>query len=147
MAETMGSLIRPRRAWLGIILALSLSGCASSGMGPGGATRTAGSVARPPAGDPAGPQPAVPAASPAASLVEEARSLESRGALDEAGSVLERAVRLDPASAEAWLSLARLRAADGDPQGARDFALRALSVAGDEPDTARAARRFLDRVQ
>lgn len=143
----MGPVIRPRRAWLGVVLALGLSGCASSGVGSGGATRTAGSVARPPAGDPAAPRTAVSAASPAASLLEEARSLEARGAWDEAGSVVERAVRLDPASAEAWLFLARLRAADGDPQGARDFALRALSVAGDEPDTARSARRFLDRVE
>jgi tetratricopeptide (TPR) repeat protein len=151
MAEAMDALTRsggrPGRLLLAAILVLGAAGCASGGTAPGGATRTAGSVARPPVVEPARTQPVAPAASPAASLVAEARALETRGSLDEAGSLLERAVRLDPGNAEAWLSLARLRDADGDPQGARDFALRALSVAGDEPETARSARRFLDRLQ
>ena len=134
------------RMVLAAMLAIAVAGCASGGAAPDEAKRTAGSVARPPAVEEADSRPAA-TVSPAASLLAEARSLESRGALDQAGSLLERAVRLDPGSAEAWLSLARLRDADGDPRGARDFALRALSVAGDEPDTARAARRFLDRLQ
>ncbi len=136
------------RGWLagGLAALRFLGGCASGGTTAGTATRTAGTVARPPAeAPPASPTPA-PAVSPAASLVTEARTLASGGALVEASSVLERAVRLDPGSAEAWLALARLRHTEGDSESARELALRSLSVAGDEPDTARSARRFLDTL-
>ncbi len=144
----MDPLTGPGRGSLagGLAVLLFLGGCASGGTTAGTATRTAGTVARPPAeAPPASPTPP-PAVSPAASLVTEARSLASGGALVEASSVRERAVRLDPGSAEAWLALARVRHEAGDSASARELALRSLSVAGDEPDTARSARRFLDTL-
>ncbi len=145
MVETPDALTL-RGSWLTLVLLTTLlGGCATPGAAPGPETRKAGSV--PSAAQPETSAGPVRSISPAATLIEEAGELESRGAVDEAGSVLERAVRLDPANGEAWLALAHLRAANGDVEGARNLGLRALSVSGDEPETARSARALLKRLE
>lgn len=147
MVKTTYALKR-RQPWLALLLlSVWLGGCATPGAAPGPETRKAGSVAPGPETERETPSETVRSASPAATLIEEARELEAQGAVDEAGSVLERAVRLDPASGEAWLALAQLRAANGDTEGARNFALRALNVSADEPETARSARALLRKLE
>ncbi len=144
MAETTHTL-KPGGVWPALLLVMLIGGCAAPGAAPGPQTRKAGTVAPTPAPEtPAGTARPV---SPAASLIDEAAELESRGAVNEAGSVLERAVRLDPSSGEAWLELARLRARSGDSEGAHNLALRALNVSSDEPGTARSARAFIKQLE
>lgn len=72
-------------------------------------------------------------------LLEQSERAASAGDADAAVAYVERAIRLNPRSAELWLKLARLQLANEDPEAAVQFANKAISLAGDRLDWVRDA--------
>lgn len=73
------------------------------------------------------------------SLMQQSASLRGRGDLSGAVAALERALRLEPRNPKLWLALAQLRLAGDHARVAESLALKALSLAGGDPDTRRRA--------
>lgn len=71
-------------------------------------------------------------------LNQSERAAES-GAIDEALSYAERAVRIDPRRADLWTRLAQLELQNEDPTTAIRYAQKALSLAANRPDWERDA--------
>lgn len=71
-------------------------------------------------------------------LNQSERAAES-GAIDEALSYAERAVRIDPRRADLWTRLAQLELQNEDPTTAIRYAQKALSLAANKPDWERDA--------
>ena len=85
---------------------------------------------------------------PAASnLIARANSALALQNLDEAELWLERAQRMSPQAGEVYLSLARLRARQGDWLAAEQFCQRALALAGNDSRFRAEAERLLSEVQ
>ncbi|MDO8863861.1 tetratricopeptide repeat protein [Haliea sp. E1-2-M8] len=84
----------------------------------------------PPAPQPAATDPGVTSA--AASLLEKASAASAQGDYEQALALLERAQRIDPNSAEIYLQLARVYAAQGQVEKARDTASRGTLYCRDE---------------
>lgn len=96
-------------------------------------------VADTPAPPPAAPLP--PATDPgvssaAAGLLDKARAASAQGDYEQALALLERAQRIDPNSAEVYLQLARVYAAQGHADKARDTASRGTLYCRDERECA-----------
>ena len=92
-----------------------------------------------PAPPPAAPLP--PATDPgvtsaAAGLLDKARAASEQGDYEQALALLERAQRIDPNSAEVYLQLARVYAAQGHADKARDTASRGTLYCRDERECA-----------
>lgn len=92
-----------------------------------------------PAPPPAAPLP--PATDPgvtsaAAGLLDKARAASAQGDYEQALALLERAQRIDPNSAEVYLQLARVYAAQGHADKARDTASRGTLYCRDERECA-----------
>lgn len=87
------------------------------------------------------PEPAPPASDPGmsaatAGLLDKAASASARGDYEQALALLERAQRIDPNSAEVYLQLARVYAAQGHADKARDTAARGTLYCRDERECA-----------
>ena len=91
----------------------------------------------PPASAPEGRQSDTAGATLA--LLAQSERAASAGDPDAAVAYLERAIRLNPRSADLWLQLARLQLANEDPEAAVQFAHKAISLAGDRVDWVRDA--------
>ncbi len=91
----------------------------------------------PPASAPEGRQSDTAGATLA--LLEQSERAASAGDPDAAVAYVERAIRLNPRSADLWLQLARLQLANEDPEAAVQFAHKAISLAGDRVDWVRDA--------
>lgn len=87
-------------------------------------------VPLPPAPQPAATDPGVTSA--AAGLLDRARTASAQGDYEQALALLERAQRIDPNSAEIYLQLARVYAAQGQADKARDMASRGTLYCRDE---------------
>jgi len=72
-------------------------------------------------------------------LLNQSERALNNGSVEEALAYTERAVRIDPHSAELWTRLAQLELIAGDPDTAIQFANKALSLAPDRPDRQRDA--------
>ena len=72
-------------------------------------------------------------------MLEQSERAVSAGDPDAAVAYVERAIRLNPRSADLWLQLARLQLANEDPEAAVQFAQKAISLAGDRVDWIRDA--------
>lgn len=90
---------------------------------------------------PPAPDPGVTSA--AAGLLDKARAASARGDYEQALALLERAQRIDPNSGEVYLQLARVYAAQGQVDKARDTASRGTLYCRDERECA--ALRALTR--
>ena len=83
----------------------------------------------------AAPRPETPAVSPAViALAEQAAVASAAGDHDNAATLLERALRMEPRNAELWYALADTRLRGGDDLQAEQFALRSLGLAADRGD-------------
>lgn len=94
-----------------------------------------------PAPPPAPPAPPPPVTDPgvtsaAAGLLDKARAASVQGDYEQALALLERAQRIDPNSAEVYLQLARVYAAQGHADKARDTASRGTLYCRDERECA-----------
>jgi tetratricopeptide (TPR) repeat protein len=92
-----------------------------------------------PAPPPAAPLPPVTdpgVTSAAAGLLDKARVASEQGDYEQALALLERAQRIDPNSAEVYLQLARVYAAQGHADKARDTASRGTLYCRDERECA-----------
>lgn len=132
---------------LGAVLGLSLvlTGCSIYTM-PG--SERAPVETRPVPGETVPDTPAPPPAAPlppatdpgvtsaAAGLLDKARAASAQGDYEQALALLERAQRIDPNSAEVYLQLARVYAAQGHPDKARDMASRGTLYCRDERECA-----------
>lgn len=128
-------------------LALVLTGCSVYTM-PGG--ERAPVETRPVPGDsipeprepaPPAPAPLPPATDPgvtsaAAGLLDKAQAASAQGDYEQALALLERAQRIDPNSAQVYLQLARVYAAQGQTEKARDTASRGTLYCRDERECA-----------
>lgn len=126
-------------------LALVLTGCSVYTM-PG--SERAPVETRPVPGEtvpdmPAPPPPAPPppatdpgVTSAAAGLLDKARTASAQGDYEQALALLERAQRIDPHSGEIYLQLARVYAAQGHTDKARDTASRGTLYCRDERECA-----------
>lgn len=120
-----------------LLLLLMSGGCA---VAPAPSTQPAPAPAGVPAASdpgasPAAPRPETPAASPAVvALTEQATVASAAGDHDNAATLLERALRMEPRNAELWHALATTRLRGGDDQQAEQFALRSLGLAADRGD-------------
>ncbi len=131
-----------------LVLALAVSGCSIYSLPGGerapietrpvpGETRpgvpeqevTPAPVSRPPAADPA-------VTSAAAGLLDKARIASDQGDYEQALALLERAQRIDPDSGEIYLQLARVYAAQGETDKARDTAARGTLYCRDQRECA-----------
>lgn len=92
---------------------------------------------RPPAPLPAPPPATDPGMTSAtAGLLNKANTASSQGDYEQALALLERAQRIDPNSAEVYLQLARVYAAQGHADKARDTASRGTLYCRDERECA-----------
>lgn len=112
-----------KRVWLLAIIAVLLNAC---------------SIQPPKEGEPVGP---------AEVLLAQAQENVAQGEHDQAIALIERALRLEPRKAEAWLELARVRYETGDLGRAENFARRALQFAGGDQALARASRALLEKIR
>jgi tetratricopeptide (TPR) repeat protein len=121
-----------------LLAALLTAGCATSTPPPGQTPSPAE-----PAGTPApehAPATAAPSSDAATlALLEQSERAAKNGALDEALSYAERAVRIEPRRADLWTHLAALELTDGNPTTAIQYANKALALAADRPDWQRDA--------
>ncbi|MFO7551139.1 MAG: tetratricopeptide repeat protein [Haliea sp.] len=133
----------------GLVLGLTLvlTGCSIYTM-PGSErapieTRPAPGETLPEAPEPVKPPPATPLPPPpaatdpgvtsaAAGLLGKARTASAQGDYEQALALLERAQRIDPNSAEIYLQLARVYAAQGQVDKSRDTASRGTLYCRDE---------------
>ncbi len=133
---------------LGLALALALTGCTIYSM-PGSErapieTRPVPGETQPRAPEPdvtSAPAPRPPAADPgvtsaAAGLLDRADAAASQGDYEQALALLERAQRIDPNSGEIYLQLARVYAAQGQMDKARDTASRGTLYCRDQRECA-----------
>jgi tetratricopeptide (TPR) repeat protein len=88
----------------------------------------------PPAPPPPATDPGVSSAT--AGLLDKANTASSQGDYEQALALLERAQRIDPNSAEVYLQLARVYAAQGHADKARDTASRGTLYCRDERECA-----------
>ncbi len=129
-------------------LALVLTGCTIYTM-PGSErapieTRPAPGETPPDTREPAAPPPPAPAppvtdpgvTSAAAGLLDKAQAASEQGDYEQALALLERAQRIDPNSGEIYLQLARVYAAQGQMDKARDTASRGTLYCRDERECA-----------
>ncbi len=126
---------RPRAPALVLLLVIT-GGCA---VAPAPSTPASAPASVPASSDPGAtppaPSPQVPAASPAVvALTEQAALASSAGDHDNAATLLERALRMEPRNAELWHALAATRLRAGDDQQAEQFALRSLGLTADRGD-------------
>jgi tetratricopeptide (TPR) repeat protein len=91
-------------------------------------------VPPPPAPPPPATDPGVSSAT--AGLLDKADTASSQGDYEQALALLERAQRIDPNSAEVYLQLARVYAAQGHADKARDTASRGTLYCRDERECA-----------
>ncbi|NIP14251.1 MAG: tetratricopeptide repeat protein [Pseudomonadales bacterium] len=134
-----------KRLTLGLVALLVITGCATSSVLPP-AVDTNGIEDAEPAPQqelpipPAGTEAQQPdTAGATLALLEQSKRASSAGDPDAAVAYVERAIRLNPRSAELWLQLARLQLAKEDPEAAVQFANKAISLAGDRLDQVRDA--------
>jgi len=90
---------------------------------------------------PPSPPPPPPVTDPgvtsaAAGLLDRARAASEQGDYEQALALLERAQRIDPNSGEVYLQLARVYAAQGQVEKARDTASRGTLYCRDERECA-----------
>lgn len=78
-----------------------------------------------------------------ASLLEQSRQQQRSGNLAQAGSTLERAVRIDPSEPAVWLALAQLRYAESNWVQTEQLARKAYSLAADGAAERRAAQSLI----
>jgi hypothetical protein len=85
---------------------------------------------------PAPVQPSTPKPQSTATLAlqEEARRAATAGDLPKAIQILERAIRIQPDSAQLWLELARCHLKEGNASQAEQFARKALLFTGNQYD-------------
>ena len=103
--------------------------------GPGGATR-----ALPPAPPPVRARTLNPAAR---TLVAQAQSQVTAGNYAGAAANLERALRIEPDSAQLWIEMGKVRQAEGNFAQAENMARKALSLATGDPRSQSAAWRLI----
>jgi tetratricopeptide (TPR) repeat protein len=72
-------------------------------------------------------------------LLDESRRAEATGDLAESVAYVERAIRISPRQADLWVRRARLALRQNDPNGAIQFAQKALTLAGSRVDWQRDA--------
>ena len=112
---------------------------------PAGETADVGESA---AADPAGgvATPSRPRNAAVVSLEDAARQQRQAGDLERAAASLERALRIDPADAGLWLSLAEVRLDQGRMEQAAGLARRAETLADPASQTASRARALAARA-
>jgi Flp pilus assembly protein TadD len=117
-----------------VLATMTLAGCSTAGMRPGGATDQTIPTG---AGQPA-PGAAVPASR---MLLAQGRADRDAGRYAQATTTIERALRIDPNDPELWLELGEIKLEEGDPDQAREMGRKALTLAaGDRAIEARANR-------
>ena len=79
----------------------------------------------------------------ARTLVAQAQTQAAAGNYPVAAANLERALRIEPDSAEIWLEMGRLRQAEGNYAQAENMARKALSLATANPRNQSAAWRLI----
>jgi cytochrome c-type biogenesis protein CcmH/NrfG len=114
------------RVLLGTMALAVLAACSSSMP----VTRPETNGAPPPSAPPPTSEPTDPRAQTLATMLRDARDDRLAGNLVQAEATLESALRIAPGDARFWLELAETRLAAGDYAGARSFADRAMSLAG-----------------
>ncbi|MEQ8207057.1 MAG: hypothetical protein RIA65_12830 [Woeseia sp.] len=77
------------------------------------------------------------------SLLEQSRQQQRSGNLAQAGSTLERAVRIDPSEPAVWLALAQLRYEESNWNQTEQLARKAYSLAADGSAERRAAQSLI----
>ena len=82
------------------------------------------------------PQPAQPKPQSTVTLAlqDEAQRAATAGDLPKAIQIIERAIRIQPDSAQLWIELARLHLKEGNPAQAEQFARKALLFTGNRYD-------------
>jgi tetratricopeptide (TPR) repeat protein len=119
-------LIRP--AGFGLLLAAMLSACATPAPVPEAEREVDQRVREPAREDSAGVQ-VFPLQNPAVKeLLADARSAEEAGDYDRAGSLLERALRIQPRDPETLQGMAELHLQKQDYQQALNFATRSFEI-------------------
>lgn len=83
---------------------------------------------------------------PVGVLMAQADQQAAKGEQAQAIALLERAVRIEPRNAHAWLRLARLHFSAGDLNKAQQFARRAKQFAGADTRLKRECQALLDKV-
>jgi len=83
---------------------------------------------------------------PVGVLMVEADQQAAKGDQARAIALLERAVRIEPRNAHAWLRLARLHFSAGDLNKAQQFARRAKQFAGADKTLKRECQALLNKV-
>lgn len=129
-----------------LMLVLLIGGCATApapapGTSPGASGTDDGS-GMPTTQAPGTPEGGASRPSPdqaTLALLNQSERAAASGAIDEALSYAERAVRIDPRRADLWTRLARLELANEDPDTAIRYAHKAISLAGDRKDWTRDA--------
>lgn len=123
-----------------LFAALLAAGCATSTPPPGQTPSPAEPAGTPTPSGEHPPGTAAPSSDAATlALLEQSERAAKNGALDEALSYAERAVRIEPRRADLWTRLASLELADGNPTTAIQYANKALVLAADRPDWQRDA--------
>ncbi len=84
---------------------------------------------------------------PAGVLMAQADQFAVNGENDQAIALLDRAVRIEPRNAHAWLRLARLHYVAGDFSKAEQFARRAMQFAGSDKVLTRECQALLDKLK
>jgi len=98
--------------------------------------------------EPAAKMEAAPAHTPAvAQLIAEAERKEREGNLDEAASLIERALKLEPRDAHLYYKLGWLRLTQHQYQQAEQFAEKSLSLAGGDLDLKRSNWKLIAQAR
>jgi tetratricopeptide (TPR) repeat protein len=78
-------------------------------------------------------------------LLQQSRTASAAGNYNAAGTTVERALAIEPNSAELWIELAEIRFSQGDRDQADSLAQKALTLAGSNRMIADRARRLMRR--
>jgi Flp pilus assembly protein TadD len=88
------------------------------------------------------PAPGFRASPPVQALMKQAEAQQAAGDLAGAGTVLERALRIEPRNPYLWNRLARVRLEQGQYPQAGILAAKSSTLAGDLPELQRDNRRI-----
>ena len=131
-----------RRSLLLMLLALTISGCASLP-----ATREETGTSAPSSKAPSVPKRGTGAPpGPSAALLEQGRAQLAAGDYSQAAASLERAIRIEPGNPWLWLELAKVHFTSGNLPQAESHARKALSLSGHDAAARDAAGKLLEAI-